>query len=118
MKAKTAQDAFIEQTCGSIEKAREADRLIEEQEAIGNKQASLVDICKAAGHSFGQGMRDGLNIPTNNPAIKPNNSQYKSCFKNYDFSADMPRPKIKSVDDGVEWGELHDDSIGNWEIDK
>ena len=117
MKAKTAQDAFIEQTYGSLDKAREADRRMDEFDAHDNDDASLVDICKAAGHSFGQGMREGLNIPTQNPTIKPNNTQYKSCFKNYDFKADMPRPKIKSIDDGVEWGELHDDSIGNWEIE-
>lgn len=119
MKAKTAQDAFIEQTYGSVEKAIEKCQRDAELLDARESEVPLTEICRAAGHSFGADIRSTLNIPTQNPIIKPDNAQYKSCFKNYDFKADMPRPKIKSgnVDGDVEWGELHDNSVGNWEIE-
>lgn len=114
----TAQDAFLEQTYGSLEKAREADKMADSN---SNQMVDLEKICKAAGHSFGEGIRSNLNIPTRNPSLSNDNSKYSSHFKNYDHSLERPRIKFKSdvnSDGDVEWGDLHDPEIGNWEIGK
>jgi hypothetical protein len=110
----TAQDAFIAQTYGSLENAKMADKMADE---ASNQNVDLKQISAAAGHSFGEGIRACLNIPTKNPVLTNDNSKYTSHYKNYDHSLEKPRIKFgDGGEDGVEWGDAHDNNVGNWEI--
>lgn len=123
---KTAQEAFIEQTYGSLDKAREADRAADALEAKANQP---IDIFAKLGRTFGDNsIQDKISFPTRNPVIKSDNSQYKSHYKNYDHSLERVREIINHEKDiyansgelsggDVEWGDMHDRSVGNWEID-
>lgn len=119
MKTKTAQEAFIEQTYGSLENARKQDNLADQRDTADK---SNLDMLLTLGRAYGDNTIQGkIDIPTKSPNLKPDNSQYKSCFNNYDHSLEKTRIKIKkgiNDDSDVEWGEFHDPEIGNWEIGK
>lgn len=127
MKKKTAQDAFIEQAYGSLEDARLADEMADARDS--QSSGNVYDVLKSLGRSFGDNnIQDKMDIPTKKPSLKPDNSQYKSYFKDYDHSLDRTRKIVNNSkginvssdgggSDGVEWGDLHDSEIGNWEIE-
>lgn len=121
-KKQTVLDAFIEQTYGSAENIRKADLAADHYHKHDNDVLPLDELSKLSAHSFGDtDIRSRLNIPTQNPKIFNDNSGQKQAFKGYDFGLDKKRDiGLKNMDsqsDGVEWGELHDPSVGNWEIE-
>jgi len=110
---KSMLDAFIEQTYGSVEKAIEADKAAdkaaENRKNLGDEfvQRAMLEMQRS------QDIRGYVNIPTKNPIVS--NPEIVDTGRH---DLDKVRIKFKGEpDDGVEWGDLHDGSVGNWKIE-